>query len=84
MSARTEERGPVSKRWIIGNANAAVLPVPVCAKPIKSFPESTGGILWIWIGVGILYPNPLILSKMRECKLNESKLTENPLNDDGF
>ena len=36
----------------IGNAKAAVLPVPVCAMPHRSRPLSTGGMAWDRIGVG--------------------------------
>ena len=36
-------------------ANAAVLPVPVCAWPIKSVPSSAGGINPAWMGVGSRY-----------------------------
>lgn len=40
----------------IGRANAAVLPLPVSAKPIKSRPCSASGIDSVCIGVGALYP----------------------------
>ena len=41
-----------------GNPNAAVFPVPVCAKPIKSFvPLSKTGIACSCIAVGFTYPN---------------------------
>ena len=40
----------------IGMANAAVLPVPVCAMPKMSFPRRTTGIACSWMGVGSLYP----------------------------
>lgn len=33
-----------ARRWMIGTANAQVLPVPVWAQPIRSRPSSTGGI----------------------------------------
>ena len=38
--------GPARRRifWISGRANAAVLPVPVCACPIRSRPASRGGM----------------------------------------
>ena len=36
----------------IGSANAAVLPVPVCAWPSTSRPASSGGIVAAWIGEG--------------------------------
>jgi hypothetical protein len=38
---------------MIGSANAAVLPVPVCAMPSKSSPASTGGMACDWMGVGV-------------------------------
>jgi hypothetical protein len=40
----------------IGKLNAAVLPLPVCAKPIISRPSSAEGIDSTWIGVGFLNP----------------------------
>jgi hypothetical protein len=36
----------------MGSANAAVLPVPVCALPMTSRPASTSGIERNWMGVG--------------------------------
>jgi hypothetical protein len=40
----------------IGNKNAAVLPVPVAAQPIKSEPLKMAGIARCWIGVGSVNP----------------------------
>ena len=37
----------------IGTANAAVLPVPVCARPTTSWPSSKGGMVAAWIGEGV-------------------------------
>ena len=42
-----------ARRWRIGSANAAVLPVPVWARPSRSRPASTCGIARAWIGVGV-------------------------------
>ena len=42
-----------ARRWMIGSANAAVLPVPVCAMPSRSRPVSTMGIALAWMGVGV-------------------------------
>jgi hypothetical protein len=39
----------------MGSAKAAVLPVPVWADPSRSFPWSTSGIAFSWMGVGIVY-----------------------------
>jgi hypothetical protein len=39
-------------RLSIGNANAAVLPVPVWAWPIMSRPASSTGMVAAWIGEG--------------------------------
>ncbi len=39
---------------MIGRPNAAVLPDPVCAWPMMSFPCSSGGIACSWIGLGSL------------------------------
>ena len=35
-----------------GSANAAVLPVPVCASPSTSLPSNNKGMVCAWIGVG--------------------------------
>ena len=43
------------RRCRIGSAKAAVFPVPVCAQPIRSFPASTMGIAFSWMGVGTVY-----------------------------
>ncbi len=43
----------VSSRSRIGSANAAVLPVPVWARPITSRPSSRWGIVWAWIAEGV-------------------------------
>ena len=37
----------------IGSANAAVLPVPVWARPTTSLPSSMVGMARAWIGVGV-------------------------------
>ena len=36
--------------------NAAVLPVPVCATPMRSRPSRRYGRAFSWIGVGAEYP----------------------------
>ncbi|KYF81287.1 hypothetical protein BE18_40570 [Sorangium cellulosum] len=46
-----------ARRCRIGKANAAVLPVPVCAHPRTSLPSRIGGMACCWIGVGVLYPS---------------------------
>ena len=45
-----------SIRCRIGNAKAAVLPVPVWAWPMTSRPSSNGGMAAAWIGVGCSNP----------------------------
>ena len=60
--------GFINNCWINGNANAAVLPVPVWASPTKSLLFKTAGIAWDWIGVGNVYPrkpNALTISASR-------------------
>jgi hypothetical protein len=44
------------RRASIGSAKAAVLPVPVWACPITSWPLSSVGIVAAWMGVGVSYP----------------------------
>ena len=41
-----------SRYWSSGSPKAAVLPVPVWAWPITSWPASSSGIACSWIGVG--------------------------------
>ena len=41
----------------MGSENAAVLPVPVCAHPMRSFHARIIGIDLAWMGVGIVYPS---------------------------
>jgi hypothetical protein len=36
----------------MGSANAAVLPVPVCALPMTSLPDRIRGMARNWMGVG--------------------------------
>ena len=45
--------GTPERRCRIGNAKAAVLPVPVWAMPQRSRPLRTFGMAWIGIGVGV-------------------------------
>ena len=59
VGARTRPNrgwGLLSNACRIGRAKAAVFPLPVSARPIKSRPSSASGIDWAWIGVGALYP----------------------------
>ena len=49
--ARTRRGRPIES-CSIGSAKAAVLPVPVCARPIRSRPAMIGGIVCSCIGVG--------------------------------
>jgi len=49
MRARARDPARMS---IIGSTKAAVLPVPVCAIPIRSRIMRTLGIACAWIGVG--------------------------------
>ena len=49
-----------SRYWSIGRPKAAVLPVPVWAWPITSWPASSSGIACSWIGVGLSKPSSSI------------------------
>ena len=63
VGATTSARGP--RRWPlpvrrcsrIGRAKAAVLPVPVCARPSTSLPSRTAGMALRWIGRASLKPS---------------------------
>src|SRR5580692_244553 len=56
-STKARERGSCSPRSErIGSANAAVLPVPVCALPMTSRPDMIRGMALNWMGVGSVYP----------------------------
>ena len=59
LAGRYQDQARTARPWptvsIIcstGNANAAVLPVPVAAWPSRSRPASRWGMVWRWIGVG--------------------------------
>jgi hypothetical protein len=41
----------------MGRTNVAVLPVPVCARPMTSRPCIMSGIAFTWMGVGVTYPS---------------------------
>ena len=47
-------RGPSINRSMIGSVNAAVLPVPVWARPMMSLPRRVSGMDSRWIGVGVV------------------------------
>ena len=48
----------IASIWVTrGRPKAAVLPLPVCAKPITSPPSSAIGMAWLWIGVGSVIPS---------------------------
>ena len=61
--------------WSIGIPNAAVLPVPVCAWPIMSFPSIWTGIAWAWIGDAASKPISVTARKIRGSKFKSSNLT---------
>ena len=63
LARRREDQGPAHvragrccSRCRIGSRNAAVLPVPVEAQPIRSRPARATGMASAWIGVGRVYP----------------------------
>jgi hypothetical protein len=45
--------GLAISRCSIGSVKPAVLPVPVCAPPIRSAPDRMVGMACAWIGVGV-------------------------------
>lgn len=49
--------GLSSSAWRIGKVKAAVFPLPVSARPIRSLFCRARGIDCAWIGVGCLYPS---------------------------
>jgi hypothetical protein len=48
----------------MGKPNAAVLPVPVCALPMRSRPSSARGMAFACTGVGTRYPSKVRLFLM--------------------
>src|SRR5512146_175256 len=77
VGLRPAGAGCVSNVWYRATRNAAVLPVPVCACPATSRPESAIGSVWAWIGVQCVKPASRMpcrtggtrprLSKVGEC-----------------
>src|SRR5258706_14997387 len=53
MRARATLRGPLSNLCKMGRMNAAVLPVPVCAGPMRSRPRSAAGMAASCMGVAV-------------------------------
>ena len=48
---------------MMGMPNAAVLPLPVWAWPMTSWPRSAGGMAPAWIGVAMVKPiSPTVVS----------------------
>ena len=73
-SARVR-RGPSISRSMIGSVNAAVLPVPVWARPMRSRPRRASGIASRWIGVGVVYPASRIAARTLSWRPRASKPT---------
>ena len=57
-----------------GIPKAAVLPVPVCAWPIMSWPSISTGIAWAWIGDAASNPISVTARRIRWSKLSSSNL----------
>jgi hypothetical protein len=57
----------------MGNKNAPVFPVPVCAQAIKSLPFKINGIACVCIGVAFLKPIANKPSKRSGLKLKSLK-----------
>mmetsp|Transcript_14132 Transcript_14132/g.35666 ORF Transcript_14132/g.35666 Transcript_14132/m.35666 type:complete len:286 (+) Transcript_14132:911-1768(+) len=76
VGASTRPMGPSPRRslgacrqsWIMGMANAAVLPEPVSAQPRMSRPDSATGIAWHWMGVGRSYSWLRMSAWMSRCR----------------
>ena len=49
--------GMSSSRCRIGTPKASVLPVPVLAWPIRSWPDSATGSVSAWIGKAVVMPS---------------------------
>src|ERR1700759_3079122 len=60
----------------MGNAKAAVLPVPVWAMPQRSRPPRTFGMAWDWIGVGVVYPSAARARRIGLARPNSEKLSK--------
>jgi hypothetical protein len=58
----------------MGSTNAAVLPVPVGAQPMMSLPAIAGGIAFLWISVGVAYPELETLCRIASDKPIVEKL----------
>src|SRR5438105_11850242 len=69
ISPRTPR--PCVRRSASGRTNAAVLPEPVCARPMTSRPERATGITSAWMGVG--YSKPILRTTSRMAALSPSE-----------
>ena len=68
-------RATCSMRLRIGSRNAAVLPVPVSAQPIRSSPFMTIGMTALWIGVVASKPRTRMPSMSDGSRPSVSKAT---------
>ena len=59
---------------IKGSKKAAVLPVPVCAQPIRSLLAIMIGMAASWIGVGFVKPMASNPASTSSCKLSSEKV----------
>ena len=62
-------------RFRIGSRNAAVLPVPVSAQPMRSSPLMTIGMTALWIGVVVENPRMRMPSRSEASRPSVSKST---------
>ena len=56
----------------MGSTKAAVLPVPVCAEPMRSPPLRITGMACSWIGVGVVKPQASTACKRRSSRFRFS------------
>ena len=85
VGARIRARGPLrwplaaSRRSMIGRAKAAVLPVPVWARPRTSRPWSAAGMVSAWTGRGSVKPASPMARMRFWLRSKDAKLSRDPL-----
>ena len=74
-SAGDVPRVACSSRCSVGTTNAAVLPVPVSAQAIRSWPASASGMTALWIGRVSVKPRSRMPSSSRGSRLSDANGT---------
>ena len=72
----TPGAGSRPRRWMSGRPKPKVLPVPVLAWPMMSWPARPRGMVWVWMGKGSMMPLAARASTMSWSMSRSAKVKE--------